>query len=383
MTDRHLHIVSFTIPYPPNYGGVIDVFFKIRSLFKAGVKVHLHCFQYGREAANQLEQYCESVHYYPRKKMYQALYKSQPYVTASRESGSLLEVLKSDNYPILFEGLHTCAFLGHPALRDRIKAVRMHNVEWDYYRHLGKAERNFFLKFYYYTESIKLKRFEDVLQYADHILTISPKDQIAYLERFEQTKYLPAFHPNDHTSCTAGKGDYALYHGSLGIIENHQAALYLISKVMKGTSIRLKIAGRNPLNSLKKVIAKTEGVELIENPNDMELDALIRGAQVNLLPTFQPTGIKLKLLNALFRGRHCLVNENMVRETGLQDLCVIGNSAEQMREELSRLMNEEFTEADIEKRKELLDQGFSNRIGAGKLIRWLFPDHLQYDRQKP
>jgi glycosyltransferase involved in cell wall biosynthesis len=375
LIEKHLHIISFTIPYPPNYGGVIDVFFKIRALSKAGVKIHLHCFQYGREAADQLEQYCESVHYYPRKKMYQALYRSQPYVTASRESGSLLEVLKSDGYPILFEGLHTCACLGHPDLRERMKVVRMHNVEWDYYRQLGKAERNFFLKFYYYTESIKLRRFEEILQFADYILAISPKDELEYRERFEKTRYLPAFHPNDHVSILPGKSDYALYHGSLGIVENHQAALYLISKVIKGTDIHLKIAGRNPLNSLKKLAAKSQHVELVENPNDLELDKLIRGAQVNILPTFQPTGIKLKLLNALFRGRYCLVNENMVKETGLEGLCVVGNSAEEMQKALISLMEKDFKEEAIIGRKALLNEHFSNKSSARKLITWLFPDH--------
>ena len=48
MSDQHLHIISFTIPYPPNYGGAIDVFFKIKALHSYGVQVHLHCFSYDR-----------------------------------------------------------------------------------------------------------------------------------------------------------------------------------------------------------------------------------------------------------------------------------------------------------------------------------------------
>lgn len=66
--DKHLHLVSFDIPYPTNYGGVIDVFFKIKELYKAGIKVHLHSFEYGREHAEELEKWCYSVDYYPRKK---------------------------------------------------------------------------------------------------------------------------------------------------------------------------------------------------------------------------------------------------------------------------------------------------------------------------
>ncbi len=32
MPDKYLHIISFDIPYPPNYGGVIDVFYKLKAL---------------------------------------------------------------------------------------------------------------------------------------------------------------------------------------------------------------------------------------------------------------------------------------------------------------------------------------------------------------
>jgi glycosyltransferase involved in cell wall biosynthesis len=375
LTDKHLHIISFNIPYPPNYGGVIDVFFKIRSLHKAGVKVHLHCFQYGRKAADQLEQYCESVHYYPRKKIYQAIYKSLPYITASRKSSDLLQVLGKDEHPILFEGLHTCAYLGHPKLKGRLKAVRMHNVEWDYYRMLGKGERNFFRKFYYYSESYKLKRFEEILNYADLIYAISKQDFENYRERFSQTEYLPAFHPNDSVTSLAGKGDFALYHGSLGIVENHQAAMFLATKVFAGSDIRLVFTGRDPLDSLKKVIEKAPNMELIENPDDLTLDKLIKSAQINVLPTFQPTGIKLKLLNALYRGRFCLVNDIMVSNTGLEDLCLIANSAEDMRLRIEELMKEEFSQTQIDRRKEILAKDFSNRRGASKLITSLFPHH--------
>lgn len=43
-----LHIVSFHIPIPQNYGGVIDIYYKVKALHDIGVKVILHCFEYGR-----------------------------------------------------------------------------------------------------------------------------------------------------------------------------------------------------------------------------------------------------------------------------------------------------------------------------------------------
>ena len=36
---------------------------------------------------------------------------------------------------------------------------------------------------------------------------------------------------------------------------------------------------------------------------------MIAKAQINILPSYTHTGIKIKLVNAIFNGRHCLVNE--------------------------------------------------------------------------
>ena len=53
MPDKHLHIVSFDIPYPPNYGGVIDVYYKLKALHRKGVKIILHCFEYPGRARSE------------------------------------------------------------------------------------------------------------------------------------------------------------------------------------------------------------------------------------------------------------------------------------------------------------------------------------------
>ena len=53
-----LHVVSFQVPFPADYGGVIEVFYKLRALKQAGVDVILHCFCYkGRKEEKILEQY--------------------------------------------------------------------------------------------------------------------------------------------------------------------------------------------------------------------------------------------------------------------------------------------------------------------------------------
>ena len=51
--DKHLHIIALNIPFPPNYGGVIDIYYKIKALHQLGVKIILHCFAYERPQAEE------------------------------------------------------------------------------------------------------------------------------------------------------------------------------------------------------------------------------------------------------------------------------------------------------------------------------------------
>jgi glycosyltransferase involved in cell wall biosynthesis len=105
-----------------------------------------------------------------------------------------------------------------------------------------------------------------------------------------------------------------------------------------------------------------------------KIHAFIREAQCNVLPTFQSTGIKLKLLAALYSGRFCIVNKQMVNNTGLESLCIQANSAEKMKTKISEVMSskKEFTERDIAKREKVLHENFSNEKSAAALLKLLF-----------
>ena len=70
----------------------------------------------------------------------------------------------------------------------------------------------------------------------------------------------------------------------------------------------------------------------------------MENAHINLLFTFQSTGIKLKLLNSLYRGRFVLVNHKMVNNTGLERLCVIEDNPNITKRLITDLMGMEFTE---------------------------------------
>ncbi len=43
--DKYLNIVSFNIPYPANYGGVIDVYYKLEALRAWRRETHITLFR--------------------------------------------------------------------------------------------------------------------------------------------------------------------------------------------------------------------------------------------------------------------------------------------------------------------------------------------------
>ena len=371
MTENHLHIIAFDVPYPANYGGVIDVFYRVKALSEAGVKVHLHCFEYGRGEQEVLKR-CHEVKYYKRDTSFAKQLSLTPFIVNSRQSEDLVKELLKDDYPILCEGLHTTAILSDKRLKNRKIYVRAHNVEHDYYHALGGSEKWCWKKLFYLAEAWKLRRYESILRKAAGIFSISQQDADYFSKKYGNTTLVPGFNSADLVCSETGRGEYVLYHGNLSVKENETAAKWLIENVFAELKMHCIVAGLNPSERLLKLAEKHSNVTLVANPDDAEMIDLLRQAQVNILVTNQPTGLKLKLLNALYNGRFCLVNEDMVRGTSLESLCVVADEPEQMIAEIKRLMKEDFGEDDIEERDLKMRQLYDNEANARKIIETVF-----------
>ncbi|MBO6056600.1 MAG: glycosyltransferase [Bacteroidales bacterium] len=370
-SDNHIHIVSFDIPCPVNYGGVIDVFFKLKALVERGFKVHFHCFEYGREHSERLEALCETTQYYKRDMSFWKAFSKIPYIVTSRISEDLIQDLLKDDYPIILEGLHSCGVLLDPRMKGRKIFVRSHNVEHDYYQYLAETEKNLRKKHFLKMESRKLRKFESILAKATGVLAISNKDYEYFKQKFDNVYLIPAYAGFDKVDVLEGQGDFVLYHGKLDVSENYNAAEFLIKEVFKGSDIKLKIAGMNPPRYLVKLIENERNIELVENPEDDVLQELIRNAQINILVTAQSTGLKLKLLNALFNGRYCVVNDKMVEGLDINDLCIVANTADEMKTIVADLMTKPFVEEQVEIRKSRMDAFYNPSRATDKLVELL------------
>lgn len=364
---KKIHIVSFNVPYPADYGGVIDVFYRLQALAEAGIDIHLHTFTYGRPEASELLKYCNQVSYYKRDTSFLKLLSRRPYIVTSRDNKELIYNLQKDDNPILLEGLHCCAVL--ESLHDRRIFVRAHNVEHDYYERLAHAEQKLSKRIYLHSDARKLKRYEPCLVKATGIFAVTESDAAHFRSIGCQNVWLmPSSHINNEVISLTGTGNYAFYHADLSVAENIKAACYLINNIFSRSNHSLVIAGRNPDKSLKHLIEQHNNISLVENPDDETMSRLMAEAQVNIMVTDQPTGLKLKLLNALYAGRHCLVNSMMTAGTELDKVCHVADKPEIMIEILDKLMQKTFTQQDINIRKQLLGNRYSNQANARILI---------------
>jgi hypothetical protein len=373
MDEKRLNIVSFNVPYPADYGGVIDVFYKLKALAENNVKIILHTFEYGRTPAAELEKYCEKVYYYQRKTGIRSQLSFLPYIMYSRRSKELLSNLQENDFPILFEGLHTCYYLNHPALANRLKVVRAHNIEHRYYAGLAANTRSFPKKLYFHLEAFRLKKQEKRLHRADYILPLSSLETAYFEEKYgkEKTRYVPLFFRSEEKiALSATVKPYILYHGDLSTPENGNAAKFLIQQLAsQDPDISWIFAGKNPEASLLKLVKQYNNVSIQANPEEKDLFRLIREAAVNILYTNQVSGVKLKLLNALHYGQHCLVNREMVAGSGLESLCrIISENPEETLNLIRQCLSERLPEEEIRKREQLMDQLYNNDTNARKII---------------
>jgi hypothetical protein len=372
LPEKHLHIITLDVPFPPDYGGMIDTYNRIRILHELGISIHLHCFEYGRSHSRELTEICETVDYYKRRPSLLSIWSSLPEIIKSRKSKKLLINLVGDRYPILFDGLHTTYLLNHPALTDRKKIVRAHNIEHEYYFNLARLETNIIKKLHLYAESIRLKRYEKVLVKADFVVPVSDTDFSYFSEKYKNAIQIRPFHPFKNVESIPGNGDYIIYHGNLSIKENEAVVERLVRNVFSQADIKFIIAGRGPSTYLINLVKQFPSILIIPNPDNDTINDLIKNAHIQLMLAETTHGFKVKPLIAVFSGRHCVVNSNMIHGTGLEEICTVINSEDELPARLNVLMALEFTDEMVEKRRIFLSGRYSITENGQKLADLIF-----------
>jgi hypothetical protein len=308
MENKTLHVIAFDTPYPPNYGGLVDVYYKLRSFKKQGVSVILHCFYKEEKDITQLKALCKEVHLYKRRKF--NIFNMLPYIVWSRISHRLINRIKKDNHPILIEGIHCTGFLIRMFGQKRKIGLRAHNIEQDYYNNLAKLSRNFFSKIYYKLEAGRLERYERrIAKKIDYVFPLSHKDLLHFKEVFQnsQVVYTSAFYNDNVTVCPPK--NYILLQGNFDVDENKEAADYLLKEIVpQCPNQQFVIAGKSASDYVKNA---PQNVKVVSSPTKRQMYVINDEAKASVVFSNLNAGVKLKILNSLSAGVPVFCNSSL------------------------------------------------------------------------
>jgi len=371
MQKKALHIVSFDNPFPPVYGGVIEVFFKLKPLHDLGIDIHFHCFvDVIPENNPELEKITTTVHYYKNDKNPFYLISKLPFSVKSRNSGQLIQNIKKIPAPILLEGLKPTYFVSKGLLPDFQKILRLHNIEHDYFNGIAKSETNFFKKWLFRAEALKFSRYESVIQHFDKTIALSKFENNYINDKFGKSVYIPVFHGNIKVLPLEGVGKYAIYHGDLRMSDNLRAVKMLIDIFEKIPDFQLIIASNSNEKFINSKIAKLSNIRYVPIENFAHLQQLLQDAQINLIYSFQKSGTKLKLMNALYNSRFCIINDNIMDDENVTQLCEFANSKTEIIDKINALKNRSFM--DYKRRRDVLETKMNDALNAEILAKEIF-----------
>lgn len=368
--NEYVHIVSLLAPSPPDFGGAFDLYYKIPALAKAGKKIILHYFDYKENrGVYGLEPYCEEINVYNRSVFLKSLLTLQPHIVSSRVEPELIHRINRDDYPVILEGIHCTGIIS--SLRKRKIFIRVHNDEAEYYKSLYQSEQNIFKAAYFFYEAFLLSRYQKKLTDDAMYLFVSETDGDAFKEKYHHSNqiFLPCFLPWQNVGSLTGKGNYCLYHGNLTVSENNSAAIWLAEMIFSQISFPFIIAGKGA-NDLKTRLPQNDQLRLIDNPSDEELSGLITNAHIHVLPSFNTTGVKLKLLHALFEGRFVVTNDSGIEGSGIHAGIHLANDAESTIAIIKNLLLQEFAQENISERMAVTNI-YNNDLNAQKITELL------------
>ncbi|MCC3214155.1 hypothetical protein LIV57_02660 [Chryseobacterium sp. X308] len=370
---KQLHLISFNYPYPPSYGGIIDVYYKVKALSDLGIKIHLHCFvdQIPHKIDPEVKEMTEYVFFYQKKKNPLLYFSGTPFAVAIRDSETLLKNLEKHKAPILFEGLQTTHIIRFLKDNRHQLYLRHHNNESEYYKGLSVSEKNPFKKIIYKIESVKYSGYQKkLLTKFDAVFCLSEKEYHEVESYSKNAHMIHIFHGNESVKELDQKGKYFLFHGDLTTADNKRALNETIGLFKTLPQYQLVVASDRANEEIKNKISAVENISLTPIQTTENLYRLLEGAHANILISYQNSGTKVKFFNTLYNSRFVIINGNITDDPVLTKLCLYGDDMNQIRQQIIASAEKDYD--DNEKRKNILEASHSDKAKAEEIVKLIF-----------
>ena len=362
--SQHVHIICAEVPWPADHSKAIDSFCQIKELFEHGLKIHLHYFCSDLHChPTELNRYCESVHKYQKKENKALLFSSDDQEPDFQES------INKDNYPVIVEGVYCSGVLSTISQPNRKILVRMYDDECRNCDQAAKYASPFLQKYKLNKLSKNFRQIENSLPEQPIYVFSIPENAESFHAQYPDkgVVYLPLLYPFNEIISETGSGNFCLYHGDLSDACNEKAAHWLLTKVFNDMNVPIVVAGRHASRRIQKLAHLYSHSCFIADPSTTEIEDLIRKAHIHVLPSFSYKKPELKLIHALHAGRHCIVNEEAIAGTGLEETCYTAATPAAFKSVILQLLHRPFEEPEIKLRENIF-QSLRKKGPVQKLI---------------
>lgn len=325
---RVLHVMN-DFPFPPNHGGRLDVWGRLRALEELGCRVDaLVTVKTLPDAAalREVSRRVRKLQLVRRAPNVTGILSRRPLQIETRRALSQLRF--SDSYDVvLLEQEYTIPVLEAPSLEYGKACLRVHNCESAYYAELARTERNWWKKAYYRVES---ERFREASKAAfrkvDELWFISWNDYLHWVANHRgetrRAEWLPAAVAGPWRPWSPAERR-VLIAGNLFQPTNLEGVEWYLNDVHPRLSARggyeLWIAGSTRGSTSRTLLARlyrAPRVRLFLNPP--RLASIYEQCAVFVNPMQHGVSVKLKTLDAIAHGLPVVSTPAGIEGTGLQ-----------------------------------------------------------------
>lgn len=356
-------VVSPDFPFPPNHGGRVDIWTRLKTFAAMGLTIDLAVTSKltpTNEALAEVKKYVRTLWLLKRHNHWWHLLSYSPLQSVSR--AGLAKLSLEPSYDLVWlEGEYVEAVLRNPSLRTKQVHLRLQNDEALYFRELASSTSHPLKRLYYQSEAYKLARLSNKLYHQvaglyfisstelDHF-----KQQYPHLARKAWLLPAPLSKTRFDPPCL---GQKVIFVGSLFIPNNQEAITWYLQNVHSKIQLpgySLMIAGNTRGESLAwlyRLAQPYANIEIHDSPADLE--PLYKQAGVFINPMHSGAGVKLKTLEAIQHGLALVSTSKGIEGTGLrpEQHCLLADEAKKFALHVERLLG------DLSLQKQLILRG--------------------------
>lgn len=324
-------LVCHDIPYPPTHGARVDMWQRIKAFSKQGIQLQVICWFSETpkpEEIAEFKKYVSHIYLIPLKKtsislLFQVINLiSYPLEVTSRilrgkALNNLLSDVRAFSPNIIFlDGIHGGEVAAKLSKELNVPMVtRSHNIEHLYYKRLLTSATGL-SKLKRYLSLHNLERYEKLLlKNSAFFFDISADDLNFWKSQgFKHGHYLPPLIDLPENEILGEVADEqretpvydVVFLGNLCTDNNVAGVVWFITQIMpiiraKLPTIKVLIAGSNPVKKIKKLCEEQEEVHLYVNP--ISSTAIYKSGRVLINPVSTGSGVSIKSIEMLLSNR--------------------------------------------------------------------------------